>query len=251
MNHILLSNEYCFLKVHFSKKHYTDNRKGSPFHYIARLMKGTARLRSYDSTISLEEGDVFYIPKGLPYESFWYGEDIQWYSFGFHQFPEAAKTTYRLQKILCEPALKEELSSLPTPTEVNSQSLGAFYTVLAKLLPFMDAEESSGDAKLFQRSKALMEKHLDWSIERIAVECHISYSTLYQIYRKVCAKTPNTIRQELLVERAVFLLSSTDRSVQEISDTLGFSSTSYFRKILQKYTGLTPTRIRQKSNRLV
>ena len=96
-----------------------------------------------------------------------------------------------------------------------------------------------------------MEKHLDWSIERIAVECHISYSTLYQIYRKVCAKTPNTIRQELLVERAVFLLSSTDRSVQEISDTLGFSSTSYFRKILQKYTGLTPTRIRQKSNRLV
>ena len=41
------------------------------------------------------------------------------------------------------------------------------------------------------------------------------------------------------------LLTTTDASVQEISDRLGFSSGSYFRKVLRSYTGKTPGQIRK------
>ncbi|MBE6762725.1 MAG: AraC family transcriptional regulator, partial [Ruminococcaceae bacterium] len=61
-------------------------------------------------------------------------------------------------------------------------------------------------------------------------------------------KTPNQFRNEILCEKAISLLTTTNKSVQEISDTLNFSSTSYFRKILKAHTGKTPLEIRKKSD---
>lgn len=245
MNHTFLSNECCFMKINFTKKHYTDNRKGSPYHYIALLKKGKGRLRCEGETICLAAGDVFYIPLNIAYESFWSGAEIEWYSYGFSYFPETEHMEYKIQKINCDAWLKEELISLPTSVDVTSEALAGFYRILAKLIPLMSTDERNSEERIFRRSKVLMEHHTDWSIGKIAEECHVSYSTLYSVYKKVCGKTPNTVRQEILVQKAVFLLSTTDRSVQEISDALGFSSTSYFRKVLNQYTSCTPTKIRR------
>ena len=245
MIHTFLSKEYYFLKVQFSKKHYTDNRKGSPFHYLARLVEGHGRLRSCGEMIELNEGDVFYIPKDIPYESFWDGDKIVWYSYGFSDFPEASQTSFKIQKIHCEERLKEEVSSIPTPPAIDSRTLASFFTVLSRLIPLMETDTHSGVEQIFRKSKALMENHPDQSISQIASACSVSDSTLYLIYKKICGKTPNTLRQEILVQKAIILLSSTDKSVQEISDQLGFSSTSYFRKILKKHTSCTPSQIKQ------
>ncbi|MBQ4116900.1 MAG: helix-turn-helix domain-containing protein [Clostridia bacterium] len=57
-------------------------------------------------------------------------------------------------------------------------------------------------------------------------------------------------RCEILCEKAVTLLTTTDKSVQEISDMHGFSSTSYFRKILYRYTNNTPRDIRKKTEKI-
>jgi AraC-like DNA-binding protein len=81
----------------------------------------------------------------------------------------------------------------------------------------------------------------------VAAYCHVSTSGLYSIFKKQLGKTPNELHAEILCEKAVSLLSTTDKSVQEISDTLGFSSTSYFRKILKKHTGKAPLEIRKEA----
>lgn len=244
-----LSKEYYFLKVQFSKKHHTDNRQGSPFHYLARLMEGHGRLRSCGETIELNVGDVFYIPKDIPYESFWDGDKIVWYSYGFSDFPEANQTTFKIQKINCEERLKEEVSSIPTPPVITSQTLSVFFAVLAKLIPLMKTDAHSGEEQLFRKSKTQMENHPDQNISQIAAACNVSDSTLYLTCKKVCGKTPNTLKQEILVHKAIVLLSSTDKSIQEISDQLGFSSTSYFRKILKKFTDCTPSQIKRVARR--
>ena len=84
-------------------------------------------------------------------------------------------------------------------------------------------------------------------ISDIAKLCNISESGIYIIFKKQLNKTPNDIRLEILCERAVLLLKTTDKTIQEISDTLGFSSTSYFRKILHHYIGKTPREIRKET----
>ena len=57
--------------------------------------------------------------------------------------------------------------------------------------------------------------------------------------------TPNTQRQIILCERAVELLTTTDRPIEEISTALGFSSSAYFRKVMREHTGMTPREIRK------
>ena len=69
-------------------------------------------------------------------------------------------------------------------------------------------------------------------------------ATLYTAFKRH-GSTPNQTRQKLLVKQAKQLLTTTDSSVQTISDQLGFSSSSYFRKILRRYTGKTPMQIRK------
>ena len=59
--------------------------------------------------------------------------------------------------------------------------------------------------------------------------------------------TPHALRQKILVEKAVELLTTTDIPIEEVSDRLGFSSSSYFRKILFAQTGKTPSAIRKEA----
>ena len=103
-----------------------------------------------------------------------------------------------------------------------------------------------------QNINPVIEKAIEYMIEYpnskisvIAKLFNVSESGIYILFKKHLNKTPNDIRLEILCEKAVLLLTTTDKSVQEISDTLGFSSTSYFRKTLKKCTDKTPREIRK------
>jgi AraC-like DNA-binding protein len=65
------------------------------------------------------------------------------------------------------------------------------------------------------------------------------------LIKKELGKTPNRVRQEAKCQQAVRLLTCTDLPVEEISTRLGFSSSSYMRKLLRLTTGKTPLQIRK------
>ena len=133
MNNTLLSYNYVFLTISLEKHHYTDNRRGAPLNYFAYMEKGKSRLVSKNITLEINEGDIFYIPKGLPYQSYWSAEgEIRFKSFGFEFFPEGEAKKYLMQKIEVE---GEEIKNLPTNEKINSEILGKFYSAIASLLP--------------------------------------------------------------------------------------------------------------------
>lgn len=248
MNDIFLSNLYYFSDIKMSRYHYTDNRTVSHPHYIAILLNGNARLVSKDWVVHLEPGDVFYIPMNLQYESFWYGDIIEWKSYGFTYFPEGETDKYKVQKIDCDDELKKQVSAIPTTYEnVDSAALGIFFNVLSKILPLMETEKKQKSESLFEKAVKIISENTEWDIPKVAKYCSVSDSTLYSVFKKVSGKTPNQIKHEVLTEKAIRLLTTTDITVQEISDRLGFSSTSYFRKILFENTGKTPREIRKSS----
>ena len=110
-----LYSDFCFLKVNFSKYHYTDNRKGSPYHYFALLEKGTAKIVSKDKTIYINEGDVFYIPKNTSYQSYWYGNDeISFFSYGCKNLLTYDTNFLDLQTVKCPSEILLHLTSIPT-----------------------------------------------------------------------------------------------------------------------------------------
>lgn len=247
MNSVLSYDAFRFIEFDLNKYHYTDNRQGAPHHYIALMKKGKCRLVSENRTVEVNEGDVFYIPMGLAYQSYWYGEnEISFISLGFRLFPEANDKNFCLQKFDCNTELKEKIQSIPLNKPVNSRTLSEFFEILKELLPVMETETVSRNEQIYKKAKRFITHNTDCNAQDIAKHCNVSESTLYLAFKTVANKTPNEVKNEILCDKAIFLISTTDKSVQEISDALGFSSTSYFRKTLKTYVKLTPREIRKK-----
>ena len=86
MENFELYKSFNFKYYRAANGKHTDNSAGAPYHYIGYLHQGTARLHSTKGTIELEAGDLFYIPKGCSYHSYWY-DGATFDSFAFSAIP--------------------------------------------------------------------------------------------------------------------------------------------------------------------
>ena len=246
MNQSFFSQSFHFFEILRQSYHYADNRDGSPEHYLALMLDGRCRIVSRDGSIEAAKGDVFYIPKGLPYQSYWYGSPhVRFISLGFSLFPDAEHTAHPLQIITCSEDAKSAFLSIPTGAVPDCAALGQFYTLLGNLLPQMTTAPTNKAHRLFREAYHLFYEQPNQTAAQVARQLDISESALYAVFKQVGHTTPNLVRREILCEKAVFLLSTTNRSVQDISDSLGFSSASYFRKVLRAHVGMTPRAIRK------
>lgn len=238
-------NSFFFTRYCYRRYHHTDASAGANRHFLALLEKGSCRIVSQDRTIEVGPGQVFYIPMGLPYQSYWFAEEeVVLRSYGFDWFPEAQGGEFPLQ------VLPKELTALLEPVPLtgrpDSESLGALFFAIARILPHMERSGKERARCLWADAVEYLQKHPEATAAEMARHCGVSESALYTAFKRH-GSTPNQTRQALLVRQAKLLLTTTDSSVQEISDQLGFSSCSYFRKILHRHTGKTPTQIRKAS----
>lgn len=235
----VFSNNFKFVEYQFRNYRYSDNRSGAPMHFLAVLEEGTCRIVSQAGSLELRAGDGFYIPMGLSYQSYWEGERIRFLSYGFRLFPDAAGQRFLLQKL---PAAK--IRSIPIG-DPDAAALGQFFGVLGQLVPHMASESACQAKQLTEAALKYMRMHPTDRISQVAHSCCVSESGLYAAFRRELGITPNHARQQVLVEHSVHLLTSTDLSPSQISDSLGFSSVSYFRKVLRQHTGQSPLQIRK------
>ena len=49
----VMPNPFVFARIRFVHSHYTDNRAGSPMHYVALLLKGNAKIVSSKTTLEI------------------------------------------------------------------------------------------------------------------------------------------------------------------------------------------------------
>jgi AraC-like DNA-binding protein len=244
MNHIDFCKSFFFTEYRYERSHYTDARSGASRHFIGMLEQGRCRIVSSSVTIEAGPGEPFYIPMGLPYQSFWYSDStILLRSYGFEHFPEAG--SFLLQTLPVR--LAESVRTIPLTGQPDSEALGRLFSVLAQALPHMIRSTTGSTVCLWEQAVAYMQQNRDCRTAEIARHCGVSESAIYAAFQRH-GSTPNQTRQKLLVEEAVRLLTTTDESIQNISDRLGFSSASYFRKILAAHTGKTPTQHRRSAS---
>lgn len=245
MERHIFFDSFRFHAYTWGKYRHNDNRGGSPYHYLACMVKGRCKIVAEGITITAGPGDVFYIPEGLAYQSYWFSEDeVCFRSLGFRYFPEGAQKEFLLQNLNCSDEIKKAILAIPTGERVSSETLGAFYGVLAQLLPMLKCSSTAAGKALVEKASTYIYAHTDCKVGDIAKHCHVSESALYHIFKKDAGCTPNELIQKIRADKAVLLLTTTNRSVQQISDELSFSSTSYFRKVLHRCTGKTPREIR-------
>lgn len=246
MNNVFFYNNFLFYRHTFVNYHYTDNRAGVPLNYLAYMIKGYSKIVSADKTIYVNEGDVFYIPKNLGYQSYWYGDNIDFLSFGFSDLNINENVKFDLQTIPYDKSVFEKVISIPTVgTSIDCDALCAFYGAMSAVIPYLKYATFEKKELIVEKAKSYIYQNPDCTIPDVAQHCLVSEPYLYTLFNKATNSTPNDFRQKILCQKGIELLTTTDKTIEEISGVLNFSSSSYFRKVLKKHTGRTPREIRK------
>ncbi len=84
-------------------------------------------------------------------------------------------------------------------------------------------------------------------IRALARIAHISEAHFIRTFRDTFGETPHRYLQRRRVERAMFLLVQTDRSVTEICLDVGFTSLGTFSRTFRSVVGESPTTYRERA----
>ena len=82
-------------------------------------------------------------------------------------------------------------------------------------------------------------------VRAVAAVAHISPAHFSRSFRDVFGETPHRYLQRRRVERAMFLLRETDRSVTDVCFDVAFSSLGTFSRTFRDIVGETPSAYRQ------
>jgi len=82
-------------------------------------------------------------------------------------------------------------------------------------------------------------------VPAIAAVAHISPAHFSRCFREVFGETPHRYLQRRRVERSMFLLRETDRSVTEVCFAVGFSSLGTFSRTFHQIVGESPSAYRR------
>lgn len=250
MNDIDFSKSFNFLTIEFDTFHHTDNRSGAPSHYFAYMISGKCKITTHAQTVEINSGDIFYIPNTCAYQSYWQGEpNVKFVSLGFLCMPNFENKQYGVQVLPKNDTAVKLFYKLADTKQLTAYDIGVFYTLLGILIPTMLDKKLSRSDELAELAKGYIIKNPSISNSELAELCMVSEATLYHIFKKSVNITPNAMKNSILLEKARDILISGDKSIEYISDLLGFSSTSYFRKKFKAYFGITPREMR-KQNRI-
>jgi AraC-like DNA-binding protein len=87
--------------------------------------------------------------------------------------------------------------------------------------------------------------HRAISIPDVAVAAGVSANALTQIFHTHGNTTPRAFLEQRRLERACFLLSTTEQPILEVARVSGFSSGNYFSKVFRRLVGTSPGQYRE------
>lgn len=262
---VVLMNEYTVLLHHCltgEKLHYhdiiqcqptivsakTDKREKRDRHQIYRAEKGLLRM--------VREGDLNYRDAVIFSEGLSDGVPVQ------SRDPlRQAKTSIIVFTSLCtraaiEGGLSPEQAYSLGDNYIQSAESSKDISELSALSNIMyddfihrvhDCRVNPQYSKPIQECCDYIELYVEDKLGIAELAARVGY-TEYYLSRKFKEETGVSLNNYIKfakVERAKFLLSSTDTSIQEISNRLGFCSRSYFGSTFQKIVGCSPADYRE------
>jgi AraC-like DNA-binding protein len=99
---------------------------------------------------------------------------------------------------------------------------------------------------MINRARLRIRESLESSltIQQVAEDMGVSYSNFRKLFKEFTGISPATYQQDLRLQRAKELLSTTDMSIKEIAYRLNFESPDYFSAKFKIKTGRRPSELR-------
>ena len=219
---------------------------------------------THQKPVKIKEGDLFLLFPG-EWHSYHPTSDIGWKSYwiGFRGknmddrvaagFLGAEKPIYhigfsseivRLYKSAYDAAVKEQAYSQQLLAGIVNHLIGMMYSLERNI----ELNKNYSHVNMVNRARLRIREALESSltIQQIAEELGVSYSNFRKLFKEYTGLSPAIYQQDLKLQRAKELLSTTDMSVKEIAYMLNFDSPDYFSAKFKIKTGRKPSDMRNK-----
>lgn len=215
---------------------------------LAYLKKGKCRVEATDGSVfHFGEGDVWFIPKGMPYVSHWYAVrgEVEYVMVQFElDFLSLYCKTMQIFSLpeaeLCFEALWEAWEE-----ERSFGVIAAFYRLLDLIYPFLKKSENRSADRVLPALRFLRESYsAEIRVEELAALCFMSPSRFFEVFREAVGESPIRYKNKLKLARAEALLLE-GKTNEEVCELLQFSSPTFLRRMLKKHLGMTPKQMKK------
>lgn len=233
----------------------------APFSRIYYILEGEGEIRIGEERIRLREGHCYLVPTGLVYDYVCPASMKQIYFHVNASMSDGLDLFEGYGTCWCgeaEPGTGQKLQRLYEKKDWN-----AALWIEAELLDvirraaegFREQEGGTGEpaamrvySDLLQRMFVLARNPVSArnTVKNLAERLHVSESTLSKRFREETGRTAGSYLDELLHRQCSRLLLSSELSMAEIAEQLGFSDPFYFSRFFKKKQGETPSGYRRR-----
>ncbi|EXG77715.1 DNA-binding domain-containing protein, AraC-type [Xylanibacter oryzae DSM 17970] len=212
--------------------------------------------------VTLKEGDIHLLFPG-EWHSYYPDKDTGWKSYwiGFkgqnmdvrlkENFLSPERPIYhvgyseelvQLYRSAYNAAIEEAAYSQQLLAGIVNHMIGLMYSLERNII--LNKNQSHVD--MIKRAQLRIREDVEKSltIQQLAEEFGISYSTFRKLFKEYTGISPALYQQDLKLQRAKELLTSTDLSVKEIAYRLNFETPDYFSSRFKIKTGRRPSELR-------
>jgi AraC-like DNA-binding protein/mannose-6-phosphate isomerase-like protein (cupin superfamily) len=155
---------------------------------------------------------------------------------------ELRRLAIALNRAVCAPASED-------PTGHATLRLLVCAAILEASRQLTSAQRSEPKGAV-EAAIAHMEQHFadPLPITELARAAHCGRARLFHVFKLSTGLTPNDYLQRLRMKKAADLLKQSGRTITEVAQETGYSSSQYFCHVFRRYTGTTPSAFRTEGN---
>jgi len=141
-----------------------------------------------------------------------------------------------------EAALEEAAYAQQLMAGIVNYLVGMMYSLERNI----ELSKNQQQVDMINRARLRIRESLESSItiQQVAEELGVSYSNFRKLFKEFTGLSPSTYQQDLRLQRAKELLTTTDYSIKEIAYRLNFESPDYFSSKFKAKMGCKPSEIR-------
>ena len=154
---------------------------------------------------------------------------------------------FYIKNILAENSVKDEFSEISSQYLLKILLMNLLRRTSANIQLTSDLDVS----KECHTVKKYIQKHFKENITLDTLSDLVFLNKYYlaHAFKKYNHISPINYQLKLRIEEAKLLLKTTNLVISDVSNSLGFSSQSYFSQIFKRHTGLTPNQYRKNNNK--
>ncbi len=249
-------------------------------HILLMILSGCMPVVEDGREYFLKEGDIFFLKKGIHHwgETF-FDKNTSWYFIHFlhkeptEEIPEFSPDFRPTKNVHCSEAdyrrgitLPKRLSNmLHTNIEDEFQKVvrlfnsnnpyqiahvnACLHTLLTDLYIQKQAKDASNGASArIQRIYHFLSENANRPFSSAEIEAYmgLTFKHIGKLFKEQTGMTLHECHTRFKIERATRLLCSTNMTISEISESLGYLDPLYFSNVIKKHTGMSPRAYRNK-----